>query len=51
VLAHLGYDPCDFDTLAARSGVAPDVLAALLTQWEIEGLIEALPGARYQRLR
>jgi DNA processing protein len=51
VLSHLGFDPCDFDTLASRSGVSADVLAALLTQWEIEGLIEALPGARYQRLR
>jgi DNA processing protein len=51
VLAQLGYDPCDFDTLAARCGVAADVLAALLTQWEIEGLIEALPGGRYQRIR
>jgi DNA processing protein len=51
VLAHLGYDPCDFDTLLRVSGVAADVLAALLTQWEIEGFIEALPGGRYQRLR
>lgn len=51
VLANFGYDPCDFDTLLRLSGVAADVLAALLTQWEIEGLIEALPGGRYQRLR
>lgn len=51
VLAHMGYDPCDFDTLAARSGVGADALAALLTEWEIAGLIEALPGGRYQRLR
>ncbi len=26
-------------------------LPALLTQWEIDGLIEALPGGRYQRVR
>ena len=51
VLAQLGFDPCDFDTLVRTSGAAADVLAALLTQWEIEGLIEALPGGRYQRLR
>jgi DNA processing protein len=50
-LAQLGYDPCDFDTVAARTGLAPDTLAALLTQWEIAGLIEALPGGRYQRVR
>lgn len=51
LLAHMGFDPCDFDTLAARSGLTADALAALLTEWEIEGLIEALPGGRYQRLR
>ena len=51
VLGHLGFDPCDFDTIVRESGVAANVLAALLTQWEIEGLIEALPGGRYQRVR
>ena len=51
VLEALGFEPCDFDTLAARSGTAAEALAALLTQWEIEGVIEALPGGRYQRLR
>ncbi|MGZ8211698.1 MAG: DNA-processing protein DprA [Burkholderiales bacterium] len=51
ILAQLGYEPCDFDTLAARTGVGADTLAALLTQWEIEGLVEALPGGRYQRTR
>lgn len=51
VLAQMGFDPCDFDTLAARSGLSAEAVAALLTEWEIEGLIEALPGGRYQRLR
>ena len=51
VLEQLGFEPCDFDTLAARTGEAADALGALLTQWEIEGLIEALPGGRYQRIR
>jgi DNA processing protein len=51
LLAHMGFDPCDFDTLAARSGLSADALAAVLTECEIEGLIEALPGGRYQRLR
>jgi len=51
VLAQLGYEPCDFDTLAARTGMGADTLAALLTQWELEGLVEALPGGRYQRAR
>lgn len=51
VLDAMGFEPCDFDTLVARTGVGADTLAALLTQWEIEGLIEALPGGRYQRVR
>ena len=51
VLTHMGFDPCDFDTLAARSGLSAEALSALLTEWEIQGLIEALPGGRYQRLR
>lgn len=51
VLANMAFDPCDFNTLAARSGLTADALAALLTEWEIAGLVEALPGGRYQRLR
>lgn len=51
VFAELGFDPCDIDTLAARSGEAAQTLAALVTQWEIEGLIESLPGGKYRRIR
>jgi DNA processing protein len=51
VFEALGFDPCDIDTLCARSGASAEDVAALLTQWEIEGLIEALPGGRYQRAR
>jgi DNA processing protein len=51
VLEDLGFDPCDIDTLAQRSGESAQALAALLTQWEIEGLVEALPGGRYQRVQ
>jgi DNA processing protein len=47
----LGFDPCDTDTLFERSGVNAQTAAALLTQWEIEGWIESLPGGRYQRVR
>lgn len=51
VFSALGFDPCDIDTLCVRSGASAEEVAALLTQWEIEGLIEALPGGRYQRVR
>jgi DNA processing protein len=51
VLDALGFDPCDIDTLCARSGMSAEAAAALLTQWEIEGVVESLPGGRYQRVR
>lgn len=51
ILADLGFEPCDIDTLSARTGESAPTLAALLTQWEIDGLVEALPGGRYQRVR
>jgi DNA processing protein len=50
LLEHLGHDPCDADTLALRSGLRPEELGALLTQLELEGLIEMLPGGRYRRI-
>jgi DNA processing protein len=51
VLDALGFEPCDIDTLSARLGMGTDKISALLTEWEIEGRVEALPGGRYQRVR
>ena len=51
LLDHLGFDPCDIDTLATRSGLGSDAVSSLLTQLEIEGLVATLPGGRYQRVR
>jgi DNA processing protein len=50
LLEALGHDPCDLETLAARSGLAAARLAALLTELELEGAVEALPGGRFQRI-
>ena len=50
LLTSIGYDPCDFDTLVARSSLAADALAALLLELELSGLIEKLPGNLYQRI-
>ena len=50
VLSAMGFDPCDIDLLCERSGAGAEEVAALLTQWEIEGIVEALPGGRYQRI-
>lgn len=50
ILEKLGHDPCDLDTLAARSGLGIDVLTARLLELELEGMVASLPGGRYQRL-
>ena len=49
VLAQLGYDPCDIDTLCARSGLTADVVSAMLLQLELDGKVASLPGGLYQR--
>ena len=51
VLHDLGYDPCGVDELCARSGLRAEVVAATLLQLELDGLVENLPGGRYQRTR
>ena len=50
VLVGLGRDPCDLDTLIARTGIAVDDLLARLLPLELDGRIAQLPGGRYQRL-
>ena len=49
LLAQLGYDPCDIDTLCARSGLTADVVSAMLLQLELDGKVASLPGGQYQR--
>jgi DNA processing protein len=51
LLSVMGYDPCDVDTLAARSGLPAAEVAVLLTRFELDGSIAPLPGGRYQRTR
>jgi DNA processing protein len=50
LLAALSHDPCDRDTLAARSGLSAAETSALLTQLELAGHVAALPGGLYQRI-
>lgn len=49
LLASLGWDPVDIDTLAQRAGLGAEVLNATLLTLELDGKIVALPGGRYQR--
>ena len=50
VLAALGADCCDLDTLAERTGLAAEALLAKLLPLELDGKVAPLPGGRYQRL-
>ena len=50
VLAAIGHDPVDLDTLALRLGLEAGQLSAALLELELAQDIERLPGNRYQRL-
>ncbi|MBY0341410.1 MAG: DNA-processing protein DprA [Rhodocyclaceae bacterium] len=50
VINALGDAPCDLETLAARCGLTPDALLAMLLSMELDGRIASLPGGRYQKL-
>jgi DNA processing protein len=51
VLAALGFDPLDLDTLCQRSGLTPETASAMLLTLELEGIVCRLPGSRFQRVR
>jgi DNA processing protein len=50
VLAAMGHTPMDLDQLVAATHMATGDLLSRLTELELFGQIEALDGARYQRL-
>ena len=50
VLAALGGDSADVDTLVARTAMASDAVVAALTDLELTGRVAALPGGLWQRL-
>ncbi|HUL41425.1 MAG TPA: DNA-processing protein DprA [Burkholderiales bacterium] len=50
LLDHLGFDPCNIDTLCARSQLSPDAVTAILLKLELAGRVAALPGGLFQRL-
>ncbi|MBB4013922.1 DNA processing protein [Niveibacterium umoris] len=51
VLAAMGFDPADVDTLCTRSNLTPDALFAILLELELDGRVARLPGGRFQRLQ
>ena len=51
LLEHLGFEPCALDALCARAGLGTDIATGLLLELELQGVVETLPGGRYQRIR
>jgi len=51
LLAALGHDPVDLDTLMLRTGLTSEALSAMLLPLELDGALVRLPGGRYQRTR
>lgn len=51
ILRALGGDVLSLEELSRKSGLAVGPLLAQMTQLELMGLVESLPGKRYQRAR
>ena len=50
LLACMGFDPVDVDSLCARAGLPAERVSADLLRLELAGRIAVLPGGRYQRI-
>ncbi|OGA11451.1 MAG: DNA protecting protein DprA [Betaproteobacteria bacterium RIFCSPHIGHO2_12_FULL_69_13] len=50
LLAHMGYEPVDVDSLCTRSGMSAEQVSSELLRLELAGRVAALPGGLYQRL-
>jgi DNA processing protein len=49
VIAALGHAPAAVDALAARSGLAPEAVAAALLALELAGRVAPVPGGLWQQ--
>jgi DNA processing protein len=50
LIQYMGFEPCNRDTLSARSGLTPEAVSAMLLELELEGRVGSLPGGLYQRI-
>jgi len=50
LLAHMGHDPVDIDSLCSRAGLSPEQVSSELLRLELDGRVAALPGGLYQRI-
>ncbi|MCX7769733.1 MAG: DNA-processing protein DprA [Proteobacteria bacterium] len=51
ILSNIGEEPVNFDTLCFLLDKGPSTLANFLLQLELKGLIRALPGKSYTKIR
>lgn len=51
LLKHLDYSPCALDVVCTRAKMSADLATGTLLGLELKGLVETLPGGRYQRVR
>ena len=50
LLAYMGHDPVDVDSLCSRAGMSAEQVSTELLRLELDGQVAALPGGLYQRL-
>jgi DNA processing protein len=50
LLARMGHDPVDIDSLCSAARMSPEQVSAELLRLELDGRVTALPGGLYQRL-
>ena len=50
LLAQMGFDPIEVDSLCARTGLSAEQVSSQLLRLELAGLVAVLPGGLYQRL-
>ena len=50
LLAHMGHDPVDVDSLCTRAGLSAEQVSSELLRLELDGQVASLPGGLYQRL-
>lgn len=50
VLAAMGFDPVDVDTIVDRSGLTAATISSMLTTLELDGAVAMLGGSCYQRV-
>jgi DNA processing protein len=50
LLECLGYDTLSIDTIIERSGLTADAVSSMLLQLELQGLVAAVAGGRFQRI-